>query len=163
MGCQRGWGLQGIHLNGTNDSREYSEIIAQLVPLTFLCCNFRVKNYRINSHTNFCCNFYLVSSRIDLCKKAPPCAQIAELILVRILCGNLAVIKFSDEAFFAYSWKLPAYNGALLLTVDNFSFFTYSWSFFAYSFSFFTYSWSFLAYSGKVRLIRAYNLATISQ
>ena len=24
--------------------------------------------------------------------------------------------------FFAYSWKLPAYNGAFLLTIDNFSF-----------------------------------------
>ena len=30
--------------------------------------------------------------------------------------------------FFAYSWKLPAYNGAFLLTVDDFSFFTYIWS-----------------------------------
>ena len=57
--------------------------------------------------------------------------------------------------FFAYSWKLPAYSGAFLLTIDNFSFSAYSFSFFAYSFSFFTYSWSFFAYSGKVRLIRA--------
>ena len=57
--------------------------------------------------------------------------------------------------FFAHSWKLPAYSGASLLTVDKFSFFTYNWSFFAYSFSFFTYSWSFFTYSGKVRLIRA--------
>ena len=57
---------------------------------------------------------------------------------------------------FAYSWKLPAYSGAFLLTVDNFSFSSYSWSFFAYSFSFFTYSWSFFAYNGKVRLIRAF-------
>ena len=56
---------------------------------------------------------------------------------------------------FAYSWKLPAYSGAFLLTVDNFSFLTYSWSFSAYSFGFFTYSSSFFAYSGKVRLIRA--------
>ena len=55
--------------------------------------------------------------------------------------------------FFAYSWKLPAYSGAFLLTVDNFRFFTYSWSFFAYSFSFSTYSWS--VFSAKVRLIRA--------
>ena len=31
-----------------------------------------------------------------------------------------------DAAFFAYSWKLPAYSGALLLTVENFSFFTYT-------------------------------------
>ena len=37
-----------------------------------------------------------------------------------------------------------------MLTVDNFSFFTYNLSFFAYNFSFFTYSWS-----GKVLLIRA--------
>ena len=57
--------------------------------------------------------------------------------------------------FFAYSWKLPAYSGAFLLTVDNLSFFTYNCSFFAYNFSFFTYSWSFFAYGGKVRLIRA--------
>ena len=42
--------------------------------------------------------------------------------------------------FFAYSWKLPAYSGAFLLTIDNFSFFTHNWSFFAYSFSFLTYS-----------------------
>ena len=53
------------------------------------------------------------------------------------------------------SWKLPAYSGAFLLTVDNLSFFTYSWSLFTYSFSFSTYSWSFFAYSGKVRLIKA--------
>ena len=52
--------------------------------------------------------------------------------------------------FFAYSWKLPVYSGAFLLTVGNFSF-TYSLSFFAYSFSFFAYSWSSLAYNGKVR------------
>ena len=57
--------------------------------------------------------------------------------------------------FFAYSWKLPAYSGAFLLTVDKFSFSTYSWSFFAYSFSFFAYSWAFFAYSRKVRLTRA--------
>ena len=28
------------------------------------------------------------------------------------------------------SWKLPAYSGACLLTVDNFSFFAHNWSFF---------------------------------
>ena len=43
-------------------------------------------------------------------------------------------------SFFAHSWKLPAYSGAFLLTVDNFSFFAHSWSFSAYSFSFSTYS-----------------------
>ena len=35
---------------------------------------------------------------------------------------------------FAHSWKLPAYSGAFLLTVDTFSFLTHSWSLFAYSF-----------------------------
>ena len=50
--------------------------------------------------------------------------------------------------------SFPAYSGAFLLTIDNFGFFTYNWSCFAYSFSF-TYSWSFFAYSGKVRLTRA--------
>ena len=57
--------------------------------------------------------------------------------------------------FFAYSWKLPAYNGAFFLTIDNFSFFTFSWSSFAYSFSFLLTVGSFFAYNGKVRLIRA--------
>ena len=71
-----------------------------------------------------------------------------------------AIAAFSERkdnrlgcGYFAYNWKLPAYNGAFLLTVENFAFFAYSWSFFAYSFSFFTYSWSF--FSGKVRLTRA--------
>ena len=32
--------------------------------------------------------------------------------------------------FFAYSWKLPAYSGALLLTVDNFSFIAYNFAFY---------------------------------
>ena len=58
-------------------------------------------------------------------------------------------IEPKDAAFFAYSWKLPAYSGAFLLTVDKFSLFTYSRSFFPYSFSFFTYSWSFFAYSAS--------------
>ena len=74
--------------------------------------------------------------------------------------GSCRVERHAQEdkkgcSFFAYSWKLPAYSGAVLLTVYTFSFFTYSWSFFAYSFSFLAYSWSFFAYSGKVRLIRA--------
>ena len=89
--------------------------------------------------------FLLLSAKRQACF----CKSIA------IEMGGVPRYFSKDGAFFAYSWKLPAYSGALLLTVDNFSFFTYSWSFFAYSFSFFTYSWSFLAYSGKVRLIRA--------
>ena len=32
-----------------------------------------------------------------------------------------------DASFFAYSWKLPAYSGAFLLTIDNFCFVAYSW------------------------------------
>ena len=66
---------------------------------------------------------------------------------------DLVLCKWA-AAFFAYSWRLPAYSGAFLPTVDNFSFFACSWSSFAYSFSFSTYSWSFCDYSGKVRLIR---------
>ena len=51
----------------------------------------------------------------------------------------------SGCGFFAYSWKLPAYNGAFLLTIDNFSFLTHNWSFSAYNFSFLlTFGASFL-------------------
>ena len=57
--------------------------------------------------------------------------------------------------FFAYRWKLPAYSGAFLLTIDNFSLLTYNRSFFAYNLSFFAYNCSFLACNGKVRLLRA--------
>ena len=57
--------------------------------------------------------------------------------------------KLYGCGFFAYSWKLPTYNGAFLLTVDNFSYFTYSWSLSAYSFSFFTYTGTFLLTVGK--------------
>ena len=35
--------------------------------------------------------------------------------------ASLVRIRFGCS-FFAYSWKLPAYSGAFLLTVDNFSF-----------------------------------------
>ena len=42
-----------------------SELIAQLIPQTFFCCNFPVQNYRIYSRTNFCYNFPF-SSRTDL-------------------------------------------------------------------------------------------------
>ena len=68
--------------------------------------------------------------------------------------GQSAWTRAENEGcgFFAYNWKLPAYSGAFLLTVDISSFFTYSWSFFAYNFSFFSYSSSFFAYSGKVHL-----------
>ena len=36
--------------------------------------------------------------------------------------GALLALKIGC-GFFAYSWKLPACNGAFLLTIDNFSFF----------------------------------------
>ena len=42
-----------------------------------------------------------------------------------------------DVAFSLTVWKLPAYSGAFLLTVEIFSCFTYSWSFSAYSCSLF--------------------------
>ena len=72
------------------------------------------------------------------------CLLVLEQVSLSIGCG-----------FFAYSWKLPAYSGAFLLTVNKFSFLLTIGAFFAYKFSFLTYSWSFFAYSGKVRLIRA--------
>ena len=56
-------------------------------------------------------------------------------------CTPLALNCQKDAAFSAYTWKLPAYSVAFLLTADTCSFFPYSWS--------------FLAYTGKVRLIRA--------
>ena len=80
--------------------------------------------------------------------KGCPKKFVATLVSKFLTEGNVLRIFFGC-GFFAYSWKLPAYNGAFLLTVDNFSFFTYNLSFFAYGFSFFTCSWSFLAYSGK--------------
>ena len=75
--------------------------------------------------------------------------------LLSLVASTILGVVWGGMQLFAYSSKLPAYSGAFLLTVDIFSFFTYSWSFFAYRFSFFTWSWSFFAYSGKVRLIRA--------
>ena len=61
--------------------------------------------------------------------------------------GNFSVSDTVDKiSFFTYSWSFLAYS---------FSFSAYNWSFLAYSFSFSAYNWSFLAYSRKVRLIRA--------
>ena len=39
-------------------------------------------------------------------------------------------------SFLAYNWKLPAYSGAFLLTIDNFSFLLTVGAFFTYNFSF---------------------------
>ena len=36
--------------------------------------------------------------------------------------SRLAVAYFQGCGFFAYSWKLPAYSGAVLLTVEHFTF-----------------------------------------
>ena len=56
--------------------------------------------------------------------------------------------------FFGYSWKLLAYNGAFLLTIDNFSFFTCNWSFLLKALVFYL-QFELFAYSGIVHLIRA--------
>ena len=58
-------------------------------------------------------------------------------------------------SFFAYSSKLPSHRGALLLTVDNFSFFAYSWNFLLTALVFLLTIGAFFAYSGKVHRIRA--------
>ena len=67
------------------------------------------------------------------------------------------VREFLRMQFFGLQLEASCLQWVFLLTVDNFSFFTYSWSFSAYSFSFLTYNWSFLAYSGKVPLIKVLN------
>ena len=67
-----------------------------------------------------------------------------------------------DAAFFAYSWKLPAYNGAFLLTDNNFSKFAYNWSFFVYNFGLFVYNWSLFAYNFSVLLTIGAFLFTVS-
>ena len=54
--------------------------------------------------------------------------------------------------FFAYSWKLPAYNRAFYLQLMILAVFLTVGA---------AYSWSLFAYSGKVRLIRA--LRTVSK
>ena len=57
--------------------------------------------------------------------------RLPRTISQKFLPGYFQDFPPSGCGFFAYSWKLPAYSGAFLLTVDNFSFFTYNWSFFA--------------------------------
>ena len=58
-------------------------------------------------------------------------------------------------SFFAHSWKLPAYNGAFLLTVANFSFLLTVEAFLLTILASLLTIGAFFAYSGKVRLIRA--------
>ena len=67
----------------------------------------------------------------------------------------MRVILLTRCNFFTYNWKLPAYSGPFLLTVDNFSFFYYSWSFFDYNISFLLTVGAFLLTVGKFLLIRA--------
>ena len=52
-------------------------------------------------------------------------------------------------SFSAYSWKLPAYSGAFLLTIVFGSFFAYSFSFFTYNFVFLLAVDSVLLTAGK--------------
>ena len=101
----------------------------------------------------------ITSSRTDSnnfsCKKSKAWKLLETMINSKQGLSDLSRNKRGGCGFFTYSWKLPAYSGAFLLTVDIFSFFTYNWSFFAYSCSFFSYNCSFFAHSGKVRLIGA--------
>ena len=62
---------------------------------------------------------------------------------------------FFGCGFFAYNWKLPAYSGAFLLTIDNFSFLLTVGALLLTVLASLQYNWSFFACSGKVRLIRA--------
>ena len=57
-------------------------------------------------------------------------------------------------SFFAFSWKLPAYNGTLLFAVVFGSFFAYNWGVLLTIGVVFACSWSFLANSGKLYLLR---------
>ena len=70
--------------------------------------------------------------------------------------GGVCFFFFSEGcSFFAYSWKLPAYSGAYLLTSNNVSLFTYSGSFFNYILSFFYVQLELFGLQWEVRLISA--------
>ena len=73
----------------------------------------------------------------------------------RILSKQEFLIYRNGMRHFCLQFKASCSQRSFLLTVDNFSFFAYSWSFFVYSFRSFTYSFIFFAYSGKARLRRA--------
>ena len=62
----------------------------------FFCWEFPVKNHRINSHTNFCCNFLPCFIQNRSLQKAPPCAKTTEVIFVGIFGGNVAVTKLPN-------------------------------------------------------------------
>ena len=77
------------------------------------------------------------------------CQQASQLSYKCLPTSKIWQLHICGCGFFAYSWKLPAYSGAFLLTVDHFSIFTYNWSFFAYNFSFFAYNWSLFCLQWK--------------
>ena len=81
---------------------------------------------------------------LQVCMRDPKLVRIKSLVLQWSFgCG-----------FSAYSWKLAAYSGAFLLTIDNLAFLLTIEAFLLTVLAF-TYDWSFFAYNGKVRLIRA--------
>ena len=49
--------------------------IAQLIPQTFFCCNFPVRNYRMNPRTNSCCNLFTLFPPGQISAKSTPLCQ----------------------------------------------------------------------------------------
>ena len=75
---------------------------------------------RYNPRLCVWCSLYVTAPEIN-CPKLSCCNV--------IIWGQMVFREFFwMQLFFAYSWKLPAYNGASSLTIDNFSFSTYNWS-----------------------------------
>ena len=68
-----------------------SESIAQLIPQTFLCCNFWSKTTELTPAPIFAVLFTLFHPE-QISGKKLPSAKITELIPVGFFCGNLAVI-----------------------------------------------------------------------
>ena len=110
-----------------------SEIIAQLIPQPFFCCNYRVKNYQMNSSTNFAVSF-LVSRRASigvwdaqvlglaifgqpLFSSMSPCTRIPEHLMQ---VPNL--IDFTLPVLFGGRWHiLPPHEHASLHSRKQFS------------------------------------------
>ena len=80
----------------TSGLQVYTQRVLTSDCVTIFYCTFRVKNYRINSGTNFYCGFLPCFIQNRSLQKTPPCAKFTELIPVGFLCGNLAVIKFPN-------------------------------------------------------------------
>ena len=101
------------------------EIIAKWIPRTLF--------YENNSQTIFPCN----SLNHKGIRDYSWFARVARTIRANSATKNPlppTLFFLFGCGFFAYSWQLPTYSGAFLLTVDNFSFFTHSWSLFTCSF-----------------------------